>query len=177
MVGGERFALGQTLVVRAALLVAVAALLETALSPFLTFGWVGPRFVVIGVVVAVTGLRELQALLLGFFGGVLTDALGGGLFGVGALGGVLAAAITARIGVARLKGATSLILAQATAVAVVAYDLLALLALFLVGEDGPPIGDYLLYGVLPDALLNALLAYIFSGWLLRLITTKEERWI
>jgi rod shape-determining protein MreD len=176
LVGGERFVVGQTLVVRAALLVAVAALLESALTPFLTFGWVGPRFVVIGVVVAATGLRGLQALLLGFFGGILTDALGGGLFGAGALGGVLTAVIASRIGATRLKGATSLIVAQTTAVAVVAYDLLGLLAPFLAGRDGPPISDYLLYGVLPDVLLNAFLAYLLGSWLLRLIATKEERW-
>jgi len=86
----------QTYVVRAASLVAIAALLEVTMSPLLTFGWVGPRFLVIGIVVAVTGLRELQALLLGFFGGVLTDALSGGFFGAGALGGVVAAAISLR---------------------------------------------------------------------------------
>lgn len=168
--------MGYTLVVRAALLVAVAALLEAALSPFLTFGWVGPRFVVIGIVIATTGLRGLQALLLGFFGGVLTDALSGGLFGVGALGGVLAAAIASRIGASRLKGATYLIVAQATAVAVAAYDLLGLLAPFLAGRDGPSFTDYLLYGVLPDVLLNAFLAYLLSSWLLKLIATREERW-
>lgn len=176
MVGGERVVAGQTLVVRAALLVAVAALLEAALSPFLTLGWVGPRFIVIGIVVAISGLRGLQPLLLGFFGGVLVDALGGGLFGVGALGGVLVAAIASRIEAARLKGATGLILAQATAAAVAVYDLLVWLAPFLAGRDGPSVVDYLLYGVFPDVLLNALLAFLLSGWLLRLITTKEERW-
>ena len=168
--------LGQTLIVRAALLVALAALLEAALSPFLTFGWVGPKFLVLGVVVAVTGLRELQALLLGFFGGVLTDALGGGLFGVGALGGILAATTSIRIGVARRKGTTHLVLAQAVAVAVAAYDLLSLLAPVLAGDKGPPFTNYLLGGIVPDVLLNAFLAYLVSGRLLKLITTKEEKW-
>jgi hypothetical protein len=37
----------QTYVVRAASLVAIAALLEVTMSPLLTFGWVGPRFLVI----------------------------------------------------------------------------------------------------------------------------------
>ena len=166
--------LGQTLIVRAALLVALAALLEAALSPFLTFGWVGPRFLVLGVVVAVTGMRELQALLLGFFGGVLTDALGGGLFGAGALGGILAAAISVRAETARLKGEARLVLAQAVAVA--AYDLLSLLATVLAGGEGPPAVRYLLGGVVPDVLLNAFLVYLVGGWLLRLISTKEEKW-
>lgn len=166
--------LGQILIVRAALLVALAALLEAALSPFLTFGWVGPRFLVLGVVVAVTGMRELQALLLGFFGGVLTDALGGGLFGAGALGGILAAAISVRAETARLKGEARLVLAQAVAVA--AYDLLSLLATVLAGGEGPPAVRYLLGGVVPDVLLNAFLVYLVGGWLLKLISTKEEKW-
>lgn len=153
---------------------ALAALLEATLSPFLTWGWVGPKFVVLGVVVAVTNLRELQALLLGFFGGVLVDALGGEHFGVGALGGILAAAISIRAGAARLKGLARLVLAQAVAVA--AYDLLSWLAPVLAGSEGPPLGRYLFGGVVPDVLLNAFLAYLVGGWLLRFVTTKEERW-
>jgi rod shape-determining protein MreD len=166
--------LGQTLIVRAALLVAFGALLEAALSPFLTFGWVGPRFLVLGVVVAVTGLRELQALFLGFFGGVLTDTLGGGLFGAGALGGILAAAISVRAETARLKGEARLVLAQGVATA--AYDLLSLLATVLAGGEGPPAARYLVGGVVPDVLLNAFLAYLVGGRLLKLISTKEEKW-
>lgn len=166
--------LGQTLIVRAALLVALSALLEVALSPFLTFGWVGPKFMVLGVVVAVTGLRELQALLLGFFGGILTDALGGGFFGVGALGGILAAAVSIRTEAARLKGEAHLILAQTIAVA--AYDLLNMIAPVLAGRNGPPLANYLVGGVVPDVLLNAFLMYLVGGRLLRLITGKEEKW-
>jgi rod shape-determining protein MreD len=165
-----------THIVRAALLVALAALLEVALSPLLTFGWVAPRFLVIGVVVAVTGLGDLQALLLGFFGGVLADALSGGLFGAGALGGVLAAAISLRLGTARRKVGSSRALVPAVAVAVVVYDFLGLVAPILAGQDGPPIMTYIAGGVVPDALLNALLAYLVGGRLLRLITTKEEKW-
>src|SRR5829696_4215717 len=141
----------QISVVRAALLVGLAAFLESALSPLLTFGWVGPRFLILGVVVAVAGLRDLQALLLGFFGGVLTDALSSALFGAGALGGVIA-------------------------VAVAAYDLVALFATALVGQGSPPILSYLASGMFPDVLLNALLAYLAGGWLLRLLVAKEEAW-
>ena len=124
----------QTQVVRAASLVAIAALLEVTMSPLLTFGWVGPRFLVIGIVVAVTGLRELQALLLGFFGGVLTDALSGGFFGAGALGGVVAAAISLRLATARRRGGTRLFVTQAAAAAVVAYDIINLFAPILAGQ-------------------------------------------
>jgi rod shape-determining protein MreD len=166
--------LGQTFIVRAAILVALAALLEAALSPFLTLGWVGPKFIILGVVVAVTNLRELQALLLGFFGGVLVDALGGEHFGGGALSGIFAAAISIRASAARLKGEARLVLTQAAAVAV--YDLLSLFAPVLAGGEGPPLGRYLLGGVVPDVLLNAFLAYLVGGWLLKLVTTKEERW-
>ena len=48
----------QTHVVRATLLVALAALLEVTLAPLLTFGWVAPRFLILGVVVAVADLRD-----------------------------------------------------------------------------------------------------------------------
>ncbi len=164
---------GQTHIVRSAILVAFAAMLEAALSPLLTLGWMGPKFVILGVVVAVTGLPELQALLLGFFGGVLTDALGGGFFGVGALGGIFAAAISVRVGAMRLKSEAHLVFAQAIAVAV--YDLLMLVAPVLVGRSGPPILDYLVGGVVPDVLLNAFLAYLLGGLLLRLVRVREER--
>jgi rod shape-determining protein MreD len=174
LVGRGYYVAGQTFIVRAAILVALAALLQASLSPFLTLGWVGPKFVILGVVVAITNLRELQALLLGFFGGVLLDALGGEHFGVGALGGILAAAISIRLSAARLKGEARLVLTQAAAVAV--YDTLGLLAPILAGSEGPPLGRYLFGGVVPDVLLNALLAYLVGGWLLKLVTTKEERW-
>jgi rod shape-determining protein MreD len=166
--------LGQTLIVRAALLVAFAALLEVSLSPLLTFGWVGPRFVVLGVVIAVAGLREFQALLLGFFGGVLVDALGGGLFGVGALGSVFAAVVSVRAGITRRKGEVRFFLALAVAVATMAYDLLNLFALSLASHSGPAVVSYFVGGVVPDVLLNAFLAYLVGGRLLRLITTREQ---
>ena len=166
----------QISVVRAALLVALAALLESALSPLLTFWWVGPRFLILGVVVAVAGLRDLQALLLGFFGGVLTDALSSGLFGAGALGGVLAAAISVRAGDMRRKRGTGLYFAQTVAAAVAAYDLVTMFATALAGQGSPPILGYLVGGVLPDVLLNALLAYLAGGWLLRLLIAKEDEW-
>jgi rod shape-determining protein MreD len=166
----------QISVVRAALLVALAALLESVLSPLLTFGWVGPRFLILGVVVAVAGLRDLQALLLGFFGGVLTDALSSGLFGTGPLGGVFAAAISVRVGDMRRKGGTRIFFAQIVALTVAAYDLLTLCATALAGQGSPPIVGYLASGVIPDVLLNALLAYLVGGWLLSLLIAKEEEW-
>ena len=157
-------------------MVALAALLESALSPLLTFEWVGPRFLILGVVVAVAGLRDLQGLLLGFFGGVLTDALSSGLFGAGALGGVFAAAVSVRAGDMRRKRGTGLFFAQTVAVAVAAYDLVTLLATALAGQGSPPILSYLAGGVILDVLLNALLAYLAGGWLLRLLIAKEEEW-
>jgi rod shape-determining protein MreD len=166
--------LGHTLIVRAALLVALAALLDVALSPLLTFGWVGPRFIVLGVVIAAAGLREFQALLLGFFGGVLVDALGGGVFGAGALSSVFAAVVSVRVGITRRKGEVRFFLAQAVAMATIAYDLLTLFALNLANQSGPPVVSYFVGGVIPDALLNAFLAYLVGSRLLRLITTKEQ---
>jgi rod shape-determining protein MreD len=158
----------QTSVVRAALLVAFAALSEAVLGPYLTFGWVSPKLTLLGIVFAVVPLRDLQAVLLGFFGGILFDALGGGLFGVGALSGLLAGILSARAGTVRPKGAERLLLAQVVAISVAVYDLTYLIALNLAGLDGPAFGDYAATGLIADALLNALLAYLIAGWLLKI---------
>ncbi len=159
-----------TSIVRAAVLVGVAAVLEAALSPLLTLGWVGPRFAIIGIVVATRGQRELQALLLGFFGGILTDALaaGTGIFGAGALGGLVAATVSMRA--SGRKANLRAILALSTAVAVAVYDLVGLFALSLAGASGPSFIAYFFGGILPDALLNGLLAYLVGAWLLKVIT-------
>src|SRR5215213_8186706 len=157
----------QSSVVRAALYVALAALLDVVLGPYLIFGWISPKLTLLGVVFAVAPLRDLQAVLLGFFGGILFDALSGGLFGVGALSGLLAGILSARAGAVRPKGAERLMLTQAVAISVAAYDLAYLMALNLAGLDGPAFSDYAVVGVIPDALLNALLAYLIGGWLLR----------
>ena len=164
----------QTSVVRAALLVGFAALSEAVLGPYLTFGWVSPKLTLLGIVFAVAPLRDLQAVLLGFFGGILFDALGGGLFGVGALSGLLAGILSARAGTVRPKGAERLLLAQVVAISVAVYDLTYLMALNLAGLDSPPFGDYAGAGLLPDALLNALLAYLIAGWLLRIGRDKTR---
>ncbi len=162
MVGGAS-------IVRAAVLVGIAAVLEAALSPLFTYGWVGPRFAIIGIVVATSGQRDLQALLLGFFGGILTDALaaGTGIFGVGALGGIVAAAVAMRA--SGRKGNLRATLALSTVVAVAAYDLVGLFALSLAGSGGPSIVAYLFGGILPDALLNGVLAYLVGAWLLKVL--------
>ena len=165
---------GQVSVVWAALLVAVGALMEAALTPLLKFGWVSPKFAILAIVVAAAGQRDLQALLLGFFGGVLMDALGGGIFGAGALAGLAAATISMRAVATRRKGGAALVLAVAAALAVAVYDVLGLLAPALAGDAVPPLGAYLVVGVLPDMLLNAALAYLFGAWLLGAIVKKGE---
>lgn len=163
-------------VVRAAVVVACAALLEAVLGPYLTLGWISPQLMVLGVVFAVAPLRDLQAVLLGFFGGVLFDALGGGLFGVGALSGLVAGILSARAGDVRPKGAERLLLAQVVAVSVAFYDLTYLAALNLAGLAAPPFGEYAVAGVIPDVALNALLAYFVGGWLLRIGRDKARGW-
>jgi rod shape-determining protein MreD len=163
-------------VVRAAVVVACAALLEAVLGPYLTLGWVSPQLMVLGVVFAVAPLRDLQAVLLGFFGGVLFDALGGGLFGVGALSGLVAGILSARAGDVRPKGAERLLLAQVVALSVAFYDLTYLTALNLAGLAAPPFGEYAVAGVLPDVALNTLLAYFVGGWLLRIGRDKARGW-
>ena len=166
----------QSSVVRAALFVALAALLDVVLGPYLIFGWISPKLTLLGVVFAVAPLRDLQAVLLGFFGGILFDALSGGLFGVGALSGLLAGILSARAGAVRPKGAERLLLAQVVAVSVAAYDLTYLTALNLAGLEGPTFGEYAVAGLLPDVLLNALLAYIVGWWLLKVGRDKTLAW-
>ena len=162
--------------VRAAVVVACAALLEAVIGPYLTLGWISPQLMVLGVVFAVAPLRDLEAVLLGFFGGVLFDALGGGLFGVGALSGLVAGILSARAGDVRPKGAERLLLAQVVAVSVAFYDLTYLTALNLAGLAAPPFGEYAVAGVIPDVALNALLAYFVGGWLLRIGRDKARGW-
>jgi rod shape-determining protein MreD len=166
----------QTSVVRAALVVALAALLEAILGSYLTFGWISPKLMVLGIVFAVAPLRDLQAVLLGFFGGVLFDALTGGLFGVGALSGLLVGILSARACDVRPKGAERLMLTQVVAISVAAYDLTYLTALNLAGLAAPAFGEYAVVGVIPDAALNALLAYFVGGWLLRIGRDKTAAW-
>ena len=166
----------QTSIVRAALLVALAAILEAVLGPYLTFGWVSPKLTLLGIVFAVAPLRDLQAVLLGFFGGILFDALSGGLFGVGTLSGLLAGILSARAGTVRPKGAERLLLAQVVAISVAAYDLAYLVAINFAGLEGPPLGDYAVVGLIPDVLSNAFLAYLLGGWLLEFGHDKTYAW-
>jgi rod shape-determining protein MreD len=162
----------QASVVRAAIVVAVAALLDAVVVPYLTFGFFSPRLTLIAVVFVASPLRELQAVLLGFFGGVLLDALGGDLFGVGALGGLLAAALSARASAVRRKGAERVLFAQVTGLAVAGYDLLGFTARWLAGLGVPQLGEYAVWGILPDALINAILAFLIGGWLLNIVNIK-----
>ena len=166
----------QASVVRAAIVVALAALLEAVLGPYLTFGFFAPKFTLIAIVFAASQLRDLQAVLLGFFGGILLDALGSDLFGVGALSGVLAGTLAARAGTVRRKGTERVVLAQAVGLAVVAYGLLGLTARWLAGFGVPALGEYLVGGILPDAVLNGLLAYVAGGWLLKSVAPKPRSW-
>ena len=166
----------QASVVRVSVVVAVAALLEAVLGPYLTFGYVSPKFALIGVVFAVSPLRDLQAVLLGFFGGILLDSLGSGLFGVGALAGLAAATLAARVSAVQRRGTERVLLAQVVAVSVVAYDLLGWTARSLAGLGAPPFAEYAVAGILPDALLNAVLAYLVGGWLLKIVSPKNRTW-
>ena len=165
----------QTSIVRAALFVAAAALLDAVLVPYLSLVWFSPKLTVLGIVFAVAELGDLQAVLLGFFGGVLFDALSGGLFGVGAVSGLLAGLLSARAGTVRPKGMERLLLAQVVAIAVAVYDLTYLVALNLAALQGPPLAKYAVAGLLPDALLNALLAYLAGGWLLRMGGARSRK--
>src|SRR5829696_6529634 len=106
---------------------------------------------VLGVVFAVAPLRDLQAVLLGFFGGVLVDALSSGVFGVGALSGLLAGLLAARAGDVRPKGAERVLLAPVGAIPVAAYGRAYPAALNLAGLQAPAFGEYAVVGLIPDA--------------------------
>lgn len=162
-------------IVRAAVVVALGAVLDAVVSPTLTLGSISPKFTIIAIVFAASGLRDLQAVLLGFFGGILIDALGVGLFGVGALGGLVAGTLAARAGGVRRKGPERLLLAQVVAVSVAAYALIRLIAVNLAGLEGPALGGFLVSGLIPDALLNAVLAYLLGRWLLKILRAKDNR--
>jgi len=162
----------QASVIRAAIVIALATLLDAVVVPYLTFGFFSPRLTLIAVVFAVAPLRDLQAVLLGFFGGILLDALGSDLFGVGALGGLLAAMLASRASAVRQRGSERVLLAQVAGLAVAGYDLLGYSARWLAGLGVPQLGEYAVGGVLPDALINALLAFLIGGWLLDVVNIK-----
>jgi rod shape-determining protein MreD len=166
----------QAAVVRAAIVVAIAALLEAVLGPYLTFDFFSPKLTVIAVVFSASQLRDLQAVLLGFFGGILLDALGSDLFGVGALGGLLAGTLASRTGAVRRKGTERVVLAQAAGLAVAGYDVMGVMARWLAGLGVPALGEYAVGGVLPDAALNALLAFVVGRWLSKTVGTKPRSW-
>ena len=167
----------QASVIRAALLVALAAVFDVVVGPYLTFGLIAPNLTIISIVVAASGLGELQAILLGFFGGILTDALGVGvgLFGVGALGGLAAGMLAARVGTYQRKGVLRPLLFVAVCLSVAAYDLIKLIANTLAGFSGPSAVGFFFGGMLPDALLNGLLAYIIGAQLFKLVRIKGGR--
>lgn len=165
----------ETSLVRAALLVAFGALFDAVAGPYLTFGGVSPSLTIICVVVAASGLNDLQGVLIGFFGGILVDAFGvaPGLFGAGASSGMVAGALAVRAGELQRKGASGALLAQVVALSVVAADLIKLAATGLAGLDVPPLGEFVARGVLPNALLNAALAFVVGGRLSRAIQTRR----
>lgn len=168
--------MGSTSIARAAIVVALAAVLEVILGPYLVLGWISPKFMIFGVVFAVPALKNLQAVMLGFFAGILFDALSGGFFGVGSLAGLVAATLAVRANAALRKGARRFVMAQVVAVSVAVYDLVDYAAMGLAGLQTPSFGGYLVGGVLPDALLNGVLAYLVGGFLLRIGRTRRRGW-
>lgn len=147
--------------------------MQAVFAPYLAFGFVAPAFLVLCVVVAASGLKDASALFVGFFGGILVDALGAGLFGVGALSGVLAAALAVRLNITGGKGRARVRLACVVAAAVMVHDLVSVAAIGLAGGEWPPAVGFALLGLIPDALLNGLLAYVLGGILLGLVKARR----
>lgn len=163
--------------IRVVSLVVLGALLQVVVAPYLDLGFFAPALAILCVIVAAAGLKWSVALPVGFFGGTLVDALGAGLFGVGALSGVLAAALSSRAGVLDGGEADRMRLAGTVALAVAAHDLLSVAALGLSGDTWPPMLEFVALGVLPDSALNGVLAYLAGGVLLRLVLVKDEGWL
>lgn len=159
---------------RVVVLVASGALLQAVFAPQLSFGWVAPNFLVLALVAAVPGLRELESVLLGFFGGILTDALGAGLFGAGAFGGAVVGMVLTRTG-RRGPGVdvTRIYLAGVAALAVAVYGGIRLLFLAL-GEGMVPFGGFMVVGFLADVLANGVLSFLICRPLMRLTRTRGE---
>ena len=169
---------GRFSTLRAAVLVAVGALLQAVLAPELSSWWVTPNFLVLALVAAVPGLRETSGVLLGFFGGVLTDILAGGLFGAGALAGLVAGTLLVRISRRNLAAGgeiTRFFLGWVAALAVAVYGTIRLSFLALGGEGIVPLGGLLTVGFLTNALLNGLISFLFCQPLMRLTRAGGEK--
>jgi hypothetical protein len=80
--------------------------------------------------------------------------------------------LASRASAVRRRGSEKLLLAQVAGLAVAAYDLLGYSARWLAGLGVPQLGEYAVGGVLPDAFINALLAYLVGGWLLNVVDVK-----
>jgi hypothetical protein len=57
---------------------------------------------------------------------------------------------------------------------VAGYDLLGYTARWLAGFGPPQLGEYAVWGILPDALINALIAFLIGGWMLQLVDVKAQ---
>ena len=171
--GGTGLSAGRNSILLAALVVGVSAFLEAVITPWVRIGWVGPSFTMIGIVISTVGLRELEGMLLGFFGGVLLDALGAGIFGVGALSGLLAGFISVRVGTYIRRDRTRSLLAQLTFLVVFVSDLIGWGAARIVGDSVPSFFMYLFTGALPDGVANALLAFIIGGAVLSFLQRRR----
>ncbi|MGB3681458.1 MAG: rod shape-determining protein MreD [Rubrobacteraceae bacterium] len=174
MVAGSSL-VDQWAIVRSAAAIAVAAVLDAVVTPYLDFGWFSPKFTIVAIVFAASGLRHLQGILLGFFGGVLLDALGGGLFGVGTMAGLIAGVLSVRYGDVMTRGTSRFVLSVLAGIAVAAYDLVQLVAYGLIGLDVPAFLGYAFSGMVPDAFVNTLFAFLIGGWMLRMIRKDGAR--
>ena len=92
------------------------------------------------------------------------------------MAGLAAGALSGRVSAVRRKGTERGLLSQVVAVCVAAFGLLVWTARHLAGYGGPPLAEYAVAGILPDALLNAVLAYLIGGWLLKIVNVKSRVW-
>ena len=149
--------------------IAVGAILDAVVAPYLDFGWFSPKFTIIAIIFVAFGLRHIQGILLGFFGGVLLDALGGGLFGAGALGGLIAGMLSVRYGDVMTRGTARFTLSILVGIAVFAYDLVQLVAYDLLSLDCPLFSDVSFLRDAPRLISKRLTGpFLVGGWLLRI---------
>ena len=70
-------------VARIAVTIAVAVALQTTLLPYLVGNWSGIDLVLVAVIYVAMMTGPVPALVSGALGGIVQDALSGGLIGVG----------------------------------------------------------------------------------------------
>jgi rod shape-determining protein MreD len=167
-----RLARGAAVVTLAALVLALAVLLQVTVATDLAVLGGRPDLVVI-VVVSLALLRgPVAGAVAGFAGGLLLDALGLGVVGTTSLTLTLVGYLVGVRG-ERLRRRAVLRPLVLVALASLAAALSELVVAVLVGS-GPSISTLLFFAAVPTAMLNVLLAILLFPAMRRVFGPREE---